>query len=59
MQVQTRQGPAYGVARLRLKVWTQTRNPTELLSWISPFIGTGNSGTGSTGLNVGGLFGRD
>jgi hypothetical protein len=40
-------------------VWTQTRNPNELQSWIMSFVGTSNSGTGSTGLNVGGLFGRD
>jgi uncharacterized protein (AIM24 family) len=42
------------------RVWTQTRNPTELLGWISAAIGTGNSGTGAAGgLNVGGLFSRD
>ncbi|MEQ1701270.1 MAG: TIGR00266 family protein, partial [Ilumatobacteraceae bacterium] len=39
------------------KVWTQTRNPNELLGWISAAIGTSNSGTGG-GL-AGGLFGRD
>ena len=41
------------------KVWTQTRNPMELQSWIQSFMGTSNSGTGAAGLNVGGLFGRD
>lgn len=44
------------------KVWTQTRNPTELLGWISSAIGTSNSGTASGGLAggiAGGLFGRD
>jgi len=39
------------------KVWTQTRNPNELLGWISASIGTSNSGAGG-GL-AGGLFGRD
>lgn len=39
------------------KVWTQTRNPNELLGWISAAIGTSNSGAGG-GL-AGGLFGRD
>ncbi len=41
------------------KVWTQTRNPMELQSWIQSFVGTSNSGTGAAGINVGGLFGRD
>jgi uncharacterized protein (AIM24 family) len=42
------------------RVWTQTRNPTELLGWISAAVGTSNSGTGvAGGLNVGGLFSRD
>jgi len=41
------------------KVWTQTRNPMELQSWIQSFVGTSNSGTGPAGINVGGLFGRD
>jgi len=40
------------------QVWTQTRNPTELLGWIRAALGTGNSGTGLGGL-AGGLFGRD
>ena len=38
------------------KVWTQTRNPNELQSWIMSFVGTSNS---SSGVNVGGLFTRD
>lgn len=38
------------------KVWTQTRNPTEFLGWISSFIGTSNSGASAP---LGGLFGRD
>jgi uncharacterized protein (TIGR00266 family) len=41
------------------KVWTQTRNPMELQSWIQSFMGTSNSGTAPAGINVGGLFGRD
>jgi uncharacterized protein (TIGR00266 family) len=36
------------------KVWTQTRNPNELLGWIQAAVGTGNSGS-----PIGGLFGRD
>jgi uncharacterized protein (TIGR00266 family) len=36
------------------RVWSQTRNPNELLGWIQSFVGTGNSGT-----PIGGLFGRD
>lgn len=39
------------------KVWTQTRNPTELQTWIQSFVGTSNSGAGPAAL--GGLFGRD
>ncbi|MGB8859357.1 MAG: TIGR00266 family protein [Ilumatobacteraceae bacterium] len=39
------------------RVWTQTRNPNELLGWISSAIGTSNSG--ATGGIAGGLFGRD
>ena len=39
------------------RVWTQTRNPTELMTWIQSFVGTANSGVGG-GL-AGGLFGRD
>ena len=38
------------------RVWTQTRNPTELIGWIQSTIGTSNSGTAS---GLGGLFGRD
>ncbi|MBI4882940.1 MAG: TIGR00266 family protein [Actinobacteria bacterium] len=40
------------------RVWTQTRNPTELMTWISSFVGTGNSGSGLGGI-AGGLLGRD
>ena len=40
------------------RVWTQTRNPTELMTWISSFVGTSNSGSGVGGI-AGGLFGRD
>jgi uncharacterized protein (TIGR00266 family) len=38
------------------RVMTQTRNPNELLGWISAALGTSNSG-GGTGF--GGMFGRD
>lgn len=39
------------------RVWTQTRNPNELLGWISATLGSGSSG--GPGENVlGGLFGR-
>lgn len=41
------------------RVWTQTRNPTELMSWIQSFVGTPNSGAGGIGGIAGGLFGRD
>jgi uncharacterized protein (TIGR00266 family) len=41
------------------KVMTQTRNPNELLSWISAFVGTGNSAAPSAGGVLGGIFGRD
>ena len=41
------------------KLWTQTRNPNELLGWISASVGTGNSSGGSRGGVVGGLLGRD
>ena len=37
-------------------VLTQTRNPNELLGWITAAIGTPNSGAGG---GLGGLFGRD
>jgi len=40
------------------RVWTQTRNPTELMTWIQSFVGTSNSGSGIGGI-AGGLFGRD
>ena len=42
-------------------VYTQTRNPNELLSWLSSAIGTSNSGAAAPGIGgmVGGLFGRD
>lgn len=40
------------------RVWTQTRNPTELLGWIQSVLGTSNSGTGVGGI-AGGLLGRD
>jgi uncharacterized protein (TIGR00266 family) len=38
------------------KVMTQTRNPNELLGWITAALGTGNS---SPAGGLGGLFGRD
>ncbi|MFM9036751.1 MAG: TIGR00266 family protein [Actinomycetota bacterium] len=38
------------------KVWTQTRNPTELIGWIQSFVGTSNSGSAG---GLGGLLGRD
>jgi len=42
------------------RVWTQTRNPNELLGWISSTLGTGNSGSGSPlAGGLGGLLGRD
>lgn len=45
-------------------VYTQTRNPNELLSWIGSAIGTGNSSGGVAGGVLGGgllggLMGRD
>jgi len=36
------------------RVWTQTRNPNELLGWIGASLGQGSSGSPS----IGGLFGR-
>lgn len=41
------------------KVWTQTRNPNELLGWISATLGSGSGqgGTANDGI-IGGLFGR-
>lgn len=41
------------------KVWTQTRNPTELVGWIQSMVGTGNSAPAGPGGIVGGLFSRD
>jgi uncharacterized protein (AIM24 family) len=38
------------------KVMTQTRNPNELLGWISAAVGTGNS---SPAGSLVGLFNRD
>ena len=42
-------------------VYTQTRNPNELLSWIGSSIGTGNSSGGAVlgGGLLGGLMSRD
>lgn len=40
------------------KVWTQTRNPNELLGWISAAIGGGSSSPGGAGGVLGGLMGR-
>ena len=39
------------------KVWTQTRNPNELLGWISATLGSGSSGGPGESV-LGGLFGR-
>jgi uncharacterized protein (AIM24 family) len=41
------------------RVTTQTRNPNELLGWISSFIGTGNASGAGPGGMLGGVFGRD
>lgn len=41
------------------RVWTQTRNPNELIGWIQSFVGTGNSSGTSVGGAFGGLLGRD
>jgi uncharacterized protein (AIM24 family) len=41
------------------RVWTQTRNPNELMGWIQSFVGTGNSSPTSFGGALGGLLGRD
>jgi len=38
------------------RVWTQTRNPNELLGWIQSFLGTSNSGASTP---LGGIFSRD
>ena len=42
-------------------VYTQTRNPNELLSWLGAALGTSNAGGPSAGIGgvMGGLFGRD
>ena len=40
------------------KVWTQTRNPNELLGWISATLGSGSSSPGPAGGIIGGLMGR-
>ena len=40
------------------KVWTQTRNPSELLSWISASSARATRAPVER-LNVGGLFSRD
>ena len=40
------------------KVWTQTRNPNELLGWISASVGGGSSSPGGAGGVLGGLMGR-
>ncbi len=39
------------------RVWTQTRNPNELLGWISATLGSG-SGSGPGESVLGGIFGR-
>ena len=40
------------------RVWTQTRNPNELLGWISAAVGGGASSGGAGGA-LGGLLGRN
>jgi uncharacterized protein (AIM24 family) len=37
------------------KVWTQTRNPNELLGWIQIMMPTGGA---TSGGSIGGLFNR-
>jgi hypothetical protein len=39
-------------------VWTQTRNPNELLGWISATLGSGSGGTSPGSGLIGGLMGR-
>lgn len=39
------------------RVWSQTRNPNELLGWISAAIGPGASGSTAQSV-IGGVFGR-
>lgn len=41
------------------RVWSQTRNPNELLGWLQAALGTGNSGATGVGGALGGLLGRD
>jgi uncharacterized protein (TIGR00266 family) len=41
------------------KIWSQTRNPNELLGWVQAALGTGNSGATGMGGALGGLLGRD
>jgi uncharacterized protein (TIGR00266 family) len=43
------------------RVFTQTRNPNELLGWLSASLGTSNTGAASSPLGglLGGLAGRD
>ncbi len=36
------------------RLWTQTRNPSELQSWIQSFVNTGSGGTGLAGFTLGG-----
>lgn len=40
------------------RVWTQTRNPNELLGWISATLGSGSSGGPGEGGLLGGIIGR-
>ena len=40
------------------RVWTQTRNPNELLGWISATLGSGSAGGPGEGGLLGGLIGR-
>jgi len=41
------------------RIWSQTRNPNELLGWVQAALGTGNSGATGMGGALGGIFGRD
>ncbi len=41
------------------EVYTQTRNPNELVSWLSAAIGPNGASAGGVGGIVGGLFGRE
>ncbi len=40
------------------KVWTQTRNPNELLGWIGATLGSGSGSPSAAGGIIGGLMGR-